>query len=79
MNEMINEVDGVGNPKGAVYSRSELRALLSDFERLEMFTASLQTWMLPRRLQCVSEGVLDLLGRRWEWFLYVKGCKPERR
>ena len=47
--QQVNEVDGAGNPKGHVYSRRELRALLGRFEHLELFAGLLQGWMvLPK-------------------------------
>lgn len=76
--DQLREVDGVGNPKGEVYSREELAALLSGFGGLEMFTGLLTGWMvlpglgrflLPRRLP----GTLE---RRFGWFLYAKAVKP---
>lgn len=39
--QQVNEVDGVGNPKGDVYSRSELKRLLNRFQNLEMFAGRL--------------------------------------
>jgi SAM-dependent methyltransferase len=75
--ELVNEVDGVGNPKGDVYSRAELARLLRDFEQLELFTRLVQGWMLaPRLTHRIPDRWLTPLERRWGWFLYAKGFKP---
>jgi ubiquinone/menaquinone biosynthesis C-methylase UbiE len=77
MQQLVNEVDGVGNPKGQVYSRAELRRLLSRFQNLELFAGVLQTWMLlPRVGRFVPDRIVRLLEPRWGWFLYAKGNKP---
>ncbi len=72
--EQVNEVDGIGNPKGYVYSKRELACLLNMFTGLEMF-AGLS--MLPGKVNrlCPSP-VREGLERRWGWFLYAKGWKP---
>jgi SAM-dependent methyltransferase len=72
---LVNEVDGVGNPKGDVYSRDELRALLGAFADLELSVGFLQglpvgRWRVPPKV------VLRPFASRWGWFLYAKGRKP---
>ena len=75
--QLVNEVDGVGNPKGEVYSRAELRELLRRFANLELFVDLLQPWMLPPRVgRLVPDRLLRALAPRWGWFLYAKGNKP---
>ncbi len=75
--QLVNELDGVGNPKGDVYSTAELRQLLLRFERLEMFAGLLQGWMLlPKIGRFIPEGLLRALERQWGCFLYAKGTKP---
>lgn len=73
LQQRVNEVDGVGNPKGDVYSRQELRELFSEFKELEFSTRVLDNGkrlesVLPRRLT-------EILERRVGWFLYMKGRK----
>jgi hypothetical protein len=79
MQQLVNEMDGVGNPKGDVYSKAELRGLLSQFEGLEMFAGLLQRWMIgvPRAERFVPEWLLRKLESRFGWFLYAKGNKPQ--
>ena len=70
-------MDGAGNPKGHVYSRRELRALLGKFEHLELFAGLLQGWMvLPKFGRFIPDSFLRRFERRWGWFLYAKGFKP---
>jgi len=74
--QSINEVDGVGNPKGDVYSRSELAALMRQFNHLEMFAGVLPWHMVPRIRPLVPAALQQRLERRWGWFLYAKGVRP---
>jgi len=76
LQQSINEVDGVGNPKGDVYSRSELGRLMRQFTDLEMFAGVLPWHVAPRVRAAVSEPVREWLERRWGWFLYAKGIRP---
>lgn len=43
--QLMNEVDGVGNPKGSVFSKGELRRLLKKFRDIDLFVGLLQGWM----------------------------------
>ena len=72
LQQLVNEVDGVGNPKGDVYSKQELKKLLLQFKKLEIFCGLLQPQKL-RRLLPTSIG--ERLGTKWGWFLYAKGYK----
>jgi SAM-dependent methyltransferase len=76
--QLVNEVDGIGNPKGDVYSRAELRRLLGRFKDLEFFAGVLSGWMvLPRGGRFLPARLLRPLASRWGWFLYAKGNKPQ--
>lgn len=75
--QLVDEVDGVGNPKGAVYSRDEMRRLLSGFEQVELSVDVLNGWMvLPRGGRFLPTRLLARLAPRWGWFLYAKARKP---
>lgn len=75
--QLVDEVDGIGNPKGDVYSRGELHRLLRRFERHELFVGLLRAWMVvPRGSRFIPDVLLRPLERRWGWFLYAKGLKP---
>src|SRR5207249_2105399 len=70
LDQLVDEVDGVGNPKGEVYSRAEARRLLHRFDELELFTGLLQGWMLSRRVgPRLPTRLLSPFARRWGWFL----------
>jgi len=72
LQQLVNEVDGVGNPKGDVYSKRELRDLLYSFRDIEMFAGLLQPSILRSFL---PSSFVVLLGKKWGWFLYAKGRK----
>jgi ubiquinone/menaquinone biosynthesis C-methylase UbiE len=72
LQQLVNEVDGQGNPKGEVYSKEQIKQLLVQFRDLEIFCGLLQPQKL-RRLLPTSIG--EKLGAKWGWFLYAKGYK----
>jgi ubiquinone/menaquinone biosynthesis C-methylase UbiE len=72
LQQLVNEVDGVGNPKGDVYSKKELRYLLRSFKDIEMFAGLLQPSILRSFL---PPSIAEMLGKKWGWFLYAKGRK----
>lgn len=75
--QLVNEVDGIGNHKGDVYSRAELRELLVRFDAVEAQVALLQPWMVtPRGSRFIPLSWLRPLEQRWGWFLYAKANKP---
>jgi hypothetical protein len=76
MAQLVNEVDGVGNPKGRVYSRSEMTELLQAFQVDQIFAGLLNSWMVtPRAARLIPDRWLRPLARRWGWFLYAKATK----
>jgi SAM-dependent methyltransferase len=77
LGQLVNEVDGPGNPKGGVFSRTEIKHLLGGFKNLDLFAGSLQAWMvLPRGLRFIPDHFLRRFEKRFGWFLYVKAFKP---
>jgi ubiquinone/menaquinone biosynthesis C-methylase UbiE len=72
LQQLVNEVDGAGNPKGDVYSKKELKKLLVHFRDLEIFCRLLQPQKLRRVLPSL---IAEKLGTKWGWFLYAKGYK----
>lgn len=75
--QLVNEVDGIGNPKGDVYSKSELLELLQQFKSLDIFAGLLPRWtVLPRLAPVVPRLLYHKVERKWGWFLYAKGVKP---
>jgi ubiquinone/menaquinone biosynthesis C-methylase UbiE len=75
LQQLVNEVDGIGNPKGDVYSKKELHDLLRQFRDLKIFTSLFQPWMLPVLGHFVPSPIREKLGIKWGWFLYAKGTK----
>jgi SAM-dependent methyltransferase len=75
--QLVNEVDGLGNPRGDVYSKQELTDLLHRFEITEMFPGLLQGWMIvPKLGRLIPDAVVRPFGKWGGWFLYSKGRKP---
>lgn len=77
LQQLVNEVDGRGNPKGDVYSEKELRDLLRSFEQLSIFAGFLRgTHIIPVIGRVIPNGWLRPLENKLGWFLYAKGVKP---
>lgn len=80
MQDLVNSYDGVGNPRGDVYSRRELRELLAAFEPPEMFVWHLDREMFLRRVgKFVPQWLIKALEPRIGWNLYAKSRKPVGR
>jgi SAM-dependent methyltransferase len=75
LQQSVNEVDGVGNPKGDVYSRDELRALLRGFRDLEIFAGVLPWHRLGSAAGLIPSRARTWADRRAGWFLYAKGVR----
>lgn len=77
LQQLINEVDGRGNPKGDVYSKDELRDLLKPFEELSIFAGFLRgTHFVPIVGGMIPSSLLEPFQGHLGWFLYAKGVKP---
>jgi SAM-dependent methyltransferase len=78
LRRQIDEVDGIGNPKGEVYSRKELGDLLSAFAQVEMFAGLLRGEMILPKIGrfLFPAGFLKPFERRFGWFIYARGVKP---
>lgn len=75
--QLVNEFDGIGNPKGAVYSKRELAKLLRRFEDLRMSVGFLAGPMvLPRGGRFIPDLLLRPFAGLWGWNLYAKARKP---
>jgi len=78
MQQLVNEVDGKGNPKGDVYSKSELKKMLRKFTELNMFVDSLNSQDIFLGLgRYIPNVVCKPLSGTLGWFLYAKGRKPK--
>jgi SAM-dependent methyltransferase len=76
MQDSVNLVDGAGNPKGDVYSRGELRALLRGFSELQLFAGLLPWHKMPVAQRLVPGPLQKALERRAGFFLYAKATRP---
>ncbi|MBI3407801.1 MAG: methyltransferase domain-containing protein [Planctomycetes bacterium] len=74
--QLLNEYDGAGNPKGAVYSKRELAGLLSRFQNLEFQVGFLEGHMLlPKLGRFVPRTIMRPLVGRWGFNLYANARK----
>ena len=78
MQQSVNDVDGVGNPKGDVYSRSELRHLIGRFDQVDIFAGVSPWYKLGVAARVVPASVREWVDRRWGWFLYAKAVGPRQ-
>lgn len=77
MQQLVNEFDGVGNPKGVVSSRSELRVRLHRFSELHMHVGFLETRdIILRGARFFPEQLFRPLASLVGWNLYCKAKKP---
>jgi ubiquinone/menaquinone biosynthesis C-methylase UbiE len=74
--ESINRVDGLGNPKGDVYSRPELADALKQFGDVELFAGLFPWHVLGRLSRLIPDQAREYCERRWGWFLYAKAIRP---
>lgn len=75
--QLVNEVDGVGNPKGEVFSKREVEQLLHGYSDLQLEIRTLQGWMLlPKGGRFVPDWLFKPFESRVGWFLYAKASKP---
>ena len=77
MQQLVNEFDGVGNPKGVVSSRSELRKRLHRFSEIQMHIGFLETRdIILRGARFLPERLFQPLAPLIGWNLYAKARKP---
>jgi ubiquinone/menaquinone biosynthesis C-methylase UbiE len=77
--QLVNEFDGVGNPKGTVYSRRELGNMLSKFIEIQMHVGYLQTSdIILRGARFFPDKFFAPLAGLLGWNLYAKARKPMR-
>lgn len=75
LQDMVNQVDGLGNPLGRVYSRRELHGLLAGFRITETDVRLFELFLggrVRRALARLPVVVQEALGRRAGWFLYAR-------
>lgn len=74
--QLVDEGDGIGNPKGDVYSKVELRHLLRQFNDLHLFANQLKGWhILIKGGRFIPRCLLRRFEKRWGWHLFAKGVR----
>ena len=77
MEQLVNEFDGVGNPKGTVFSKTELSELLAKFSDIKMHVGYLSTGdIVIRGSRYLPGNLFKPLAPLMGWNLYAKARKP---
>jgi len=77
MQQLVNEFDGVGNPKGTVFSKKELQKMLEHFTDIKMQVGYLTTDdVILRGARYLPKNLFSLFSSIFGWNLYAKGRKP---
>jgi ubiquinone/menaquinone biosynthesis C-methylase UbiE len=72
---LVNSVDGEGNPRGIVYSRHQVRKMLSNFEQIKTMTHLVEAYEIPLIGRLIGKKGRAVLAMRFGWFLYSWGIK----
>ena len=76
--EWVNEFDGIGNPKGTVFSRKEIKDILSRFERISLSVGYLETRdIILRGARFLPDSLFNFFAPLIGWNLYGKARKPK--
>jgi ubiquinone/menaquinone biosynthesis C-methylase UbiE len=73
--DLVNRVDGEDNPLGRVYSRHEVRKMLSNFEQIKTMTHLVEAYEIPLIGHVVGKRGREILSIHFGWFLYSWGIK----
>lgn len=77
MQQLVNEFDGVGNPKGTVFSKAQLAQMLARFTDVKMHVGYLQTSdVILRGARFLPPNLFKPLAPLIGWNLYAKARKP---
>jgi ubiquinone/menaquinone biosynthesis C-methylase UbiE len=69
--QVVNEVDGIGNPKGDVYSKKDVEKLLNKFKDIKTSIGCLS----QKIFSFFPQSFVLFLAKKWGWFLYAKAMK----
>lgn len=73
--DLVNKVDGKGNPLGKVYSRNDVKRMLSSFKHVKMMTHLVEAYEIPLIGHLIGKRVREMLSIYFGWFLYSWGIK----
>ena len=73
--DLVNGVDGDGNPLGSVYSRNDVRNMLSSFKHVRMVTHLVEAYEVPLIGRLIGKRGREMLSIYFGWFLYSWGFK----
>ena len=77
--QLVDEFDGIGNPKGQAYSKKELKILLSNFTQINMFLGYLETRdIILRGARYLPSNLFKPLEKWLGWNLYAKALKSKK-
>ena len=77
MQQLVNEFDGLGNPKGTVFTRKELGKILSNFTSIRMNVGFLETRdIILRGARFLPDKLFLIFAPLIGWNLYAKARKP---
>lgn len=79
LQDMVNQVDGMENPLGRVFSERELIDLLHGFRVTETQVRVFELFLGGRVRNAIGrlpEAVREALGRHAGWFLYARADRP---
>ena len=76
MEQLVNEFDGIGNPKGTVFSKDELAETLIKFNQVSMEVGYLSTGdIILRGYRFLPKNLFKPLAPLLGWNLYAKAYK----
>ena len=75
LQDLVNRVDGDGNPLGRVYSRNDVRNMLSSFKHVRMMTHLVEAYEVPLIGSLIGRRGRQMLSTYFGWFIYSWGIK----
>lgn len=77
LRSLADDFDGIGNPKGAVFSKSELSLVLKSFHDIKMSVDYLHPGdLVPFGGRFLPHNIFKPIAHLCGWNLYAKGKKP---
>ena len=73
--DLVNKVDGKDNPLGKVYSRNDVKKMLSGFKHVKMMTHLVEAYEIPLIGRLIGKRGRGMLSTYFGWFLYSWGIK----